>query len=161
MPVSNPVFRQLVLKLLRHNGIYFSKNGMEKFDLDSLSSGGCNWWKYFLHLFWKKILLFAFFFQKAPLFGFIFRRKASTGSFICTSLKPSLSMKILSINDFINKLHSNFLRNLSNRVHLKVISKFINKVINRQYFCKWTCFKCPFTITVSVNNFINKITNTL
>ena len=30
-------------------------------------------------------------------------------------------MKILSINDFINKLLSNFLRNLSNRVHLKIV----------------------------------------
>ena len=33
-------------------------------------------------------------------------------------LKPSLSMKILSIIDFFNKLVSNFVMNLSNRVHL-------------------------------------------
>ena len=42
-------------------------------------------------------------------------------------VKPSLSMKTLSINDFINKLLSKLLRNLSNRVHLKCISKFISK----------------------------------
>ena len=36
--------------------LHFTLVKMEykKFDLDSLSSGGCNWWKYFLHLFWKK-----------------------------------------------------------------------------------------------------------
>ena len=56
------------------------------------------------------------------------------------ALKPSLSTKILSINDFITKLLSKLLRDLSNRVHLESISKFTNKVINRQYFCKWTCF---------------------
>ena len=53
-------------------------------------------------------------------------------------LKPSLSTKILSINDFITRLLSKLLRDLSNRVHLKSISKFINKVINRYCFCKWT-----------------------
>ena len=52
------------------------------------------------------------------------------------TLKSSLSTKILSINDFVTKL----LRDFSNRVHLKSISKFINKVINRQHFCRWTCF---------------------
>ena len=60
--------------------------------------------------------------------------------FLQKKLKPSLSMKILSINDFITKLLSKLLRDLSNRVHLESISKFTNKVINRQYFCKWTCF---------------------
>ena len=70
-------------------------------------------------------------------------------------------MKILSINDFINKLLSNFLRNLSNRVHLKIVSKFINKVINRQYFVNGPVFKCPFTKTVSVNNFVNELANNL
>ena len=48
-----------------------------------------------------------------------------------TEFKPSLSTKILSINDFITKLLSKLPRDLSNRVHLKSISKFINKVINR------------------------------
>ena len=76
-------------------------------------------------------------------------------------LKPSLSMKILSINDFINKLLSNLLRDLSNRVHLKSISKFINKVINRHHFVNGPVFKCPCTKTVSVRNFVNKLTNTL
>ena len=53
------------------------------------------------------------------------------------TLKPSLFTKILSINDFITRLHSK-LRELSNRVHLKSISMFINKVINRYCFFKCT-----------------------
>ena len=81
--------------------------------------------------------------------------------FSCRSLKPSLSTKILSINDFVTKLLSKLLRDFSNKVHLKSISKFINKVINRQYFCRWTCFKCTFTRAVYVNNFTNKPINTL
>ena len=55
-------------------------------------------------------------------------------------LKPSLSTKILSINDFVTKLLSKLLRDFSNKVHLESISKSINKVINRQYFRRWTCF---------------------
>ena len=60
--------------------------------------------------------------------------------FLCTTpfLKPSLSTEILSINDFITKLLSKLQWDLSNRVHLKSISKFINKVIKRFYFCKLT-----------------------
>ena len=50
-------------------------------------------------------------------------------------LKPSLSTKILSINDFITKLLSKLLRDFSNKVHLKSISKFINEVINKYFFC--------------------------
>ena len=73
------------------------------------------------------------------------------------TLKPSLSTKILSINDFSNNLLSNIFRDLSNKVHLKIISKFIYKVI----FVNGPVFRCPFTKTVSVNNFINKLTNTL
>ena len=65
-------------------------------------------------------------------------------------------MKILSINDFLNKLLSNFHRDLSNRVHLQIVSKFINKVINRHYFCK-----CTLTKKLSVNNFFNKLANNL
>ena len=62
--------------------------------------------------------------------------------FLCTTpfLKPSLSTEILSINDFITKLLSKLQWDLSNRVHLKIISKFINKIVNRHCFCKWTCF---------------------
>ena len=75
----------------------------------------------------NSILIWAFFEKNHPFF------------------KPSLSMKILSINEkyltpVIKKLLCNFLRDLSNKVHLKIISKFFNKVINRQYFFKWTCF---------------------
>ena len=66
-------------------------------------------------------------------------------------------MKILSINDFITKLLSKLLRDLSNRVHLESITKFTNNSI----FVNGPVFKCPFTKTVSVNNFINKLTNTL
>ena len=45
-------------------------------------------------------------------------------------LKPGLSTKILSINDFITKILSKLLRDLFDTVHLKSINKFINKVIN-------------------------------
>ena len=38
-----------------------------------------------------------------------------------------------------------------------IISKFINKVINRRYFRKWTYFQCQF----KKFNFIDKLTNTL
>ena len=54
------------------------------------------------------------------------------------SFKPSLSTNKLSINGFIIKLLSKLLRDLSKRVHLKSISKFINKVINRYCFCEGT-----------------------
>ena len=53
-------------------------------------------------------------------------------------MKSSLSTKLLSINDFITRLLGKILRDLSNRVHLKSISKFNNKVINRYCFFKWT-----------------------
>ena len=54
-------------------------------------------------------------------------------------LRLSLQRKYcLLMNDFITKLLSKLLRDLSNRVHLESISKFINKVINRYCFCKWT-----------------------
>jgi hypothetical protein len=75
--------------------------------------------------------------------------------------KPSLSTKILSINDFITRLLSKLLRNLSKRVHLKSISNFINKVINRYCYCKWTLKTGPFTKILSFNNFVNKLVNNL
>ena len=49
-------------------------------------------------------------------------------------LKPSLSMKILSINNFTTKLLSKLLSDLYIRVHLKGTKKLGNKVINRQFF---------------------------
>ena len=76
-------------------------------------------------------------------------------------LKPSLSTKILSINDFITKLLSKLLRDLSNRVHLKSISKFINEVINKYFFCTEHLKTGPSTKILSINNFVNRLTNTL
>jgi hypothetical protein len=55
------------------------------------------------------------------------------------TLKPSLSMKILSINIFAIKLLSKLLSDLSIGVHLKSsfdTKKFGSKVSNRQYFNK-------------------------
>ena len=76
-------------------------------------------------------------------------------------LKPSPSTKILSINDFVTKLLSKLLRDFSNKVHLKSNSKFINKVIKDNIFVDGPVFKYSFTKKISVNNFINKLTNTL
>ena len=60
-------------------------------------------------------------------------------------LKPSLSMKILSINNFTTKLLSKLLSDLSIGVHLKGTKKFVSKV-NRHFFHRKT-----FT------NFTNKL----
>ena len=76
-------------------------------------------------------------------------------------LKPSLSTKILSINDFITKLLSKLLRDFSNKVHLKSISKFINKVINRYFFVNGHLKTGPFMKILSANNFVNKLANNL
>ena len=63
---------------------------------------------------------------------------AMTGTYGNTSygvlncLKPSLSMKILSINNFTTKLHSKLLSDLYIGVHLKGSTKFGSKVNNRQ-----------------------------
>ena len=69
----------------------------------------------------------------------------------------------MSINDFITKLLSKLLRDLFNRVHLKSISKFINKIINRYCFCfvNEHLKTGPFTKIMSINNFVSKLTNTL
>ena len=80
---------------------------------------------------------------------------------ILKHLKPSISTKVLSINDFITKLLSKLLRDLSNMVHLKGIRKFTNKVINRYFFVNEHLKTGPSTKTLSVNNFVNKLTNTL
>ena len=67
----------------------------------------------------------------------------------------------MSINDFITRLHSKLLRDLSNRVHLKSICKFINEVINRYCFFNGYLKKGPFTKILCVNNFVNKLANNL
>ena len=55
-------------------------------------------------------------------------------------LKPSLSMKILSVNDFTTKLLSKLLSDLYTGVHLKGTKKFGSKLINRQFFHRKTVF---------------------
>ena len=80
------------------------------------------------------------------------------------NLKPSLSPKTLSINDFITKLLSKLLRDLSNRVHLKGISKFIKvllKLLTDTVCVNGHLKTGPFTKILSVNNFVSKLTNTL
>ena len=55
-------------------------------------------------------------------------------------LKPSLSMQILSINNFTTKLLSTLLRDLYIGVHFKGSKKFGSKVINRQLIHRKTVF---------------------
>ena len=55
-------------------------------------------------------------------------------------LKPSLYMKILSINNFTTRLLSKLLSDLYTGVHLKDTKKFGIKVINRQSFHRKTVF---------------------
>ena len=99
--------------------------------------------------------------------NFVFETKDKTiihnfaGWFSEVKFKPSLSTKILSINDFVTKLLSKLLRDFSNKVHLKSISKFINKVINRYFFVNEHLKTGPSTKILSVNNFVNKLTITL
>ena len=69
-------------------------------------------------------------------------------------LKPSLSMKILSINNFTTKLLSKLLSDLSIGVHLKGTKKFVSKVINRQLFHRRTVFHMKI---LSIINFTNKL----
>ena len=54
------------------------------------------------------------------------------------NLKPSLSMKILSINNFTTKLLSKLPSDLYIGVHLKGTQKFGSKVINRPFFHRKT-----------------------
>ena len=91
----------------------------------------------FITLLILKCLFFTFFMIDwlVPFLGAENSKTFCTSTFI-VKLKPSLSTKILSINDFITKLLSKLLRDFSNKVHLKSISKFINTVINRQCFCR-------------------------
>ena len=71
-------------------------------------------------------------------------------------LKPSLSMKIVSINDFTTKLLSKLLSNLYIGVHLKGTKKFGSKVINRQLFHRKTVFhmKILSIIKTLLTNFL-------
>ena len=50
------------------------------------------------------------------------------------SLKPSLSMKILSINNFTTKLLNKFLSDLYIGVYLKGTKKFGSKIDSIQFF---------------------------
>ena len=70
-------------------------------------------------------------------------------------------MKILSINDFIIKLLSKLLRNISNRVHLKRLVSLIIKLLADTVFVNGHLKTGPFTKILSVNNFVSKLTNTL
>ena len=63
----------------------------------------------------------------------------------------------MSINDFITRLHSKLLRDLSNRVYLKSISKLLTDTV----FVNGLLKTGPFTKILSVNNFVSKLTNTL
>ena len=60
--------------------------------------------------------------------------------------KPSLSMKILSINNFTIKLLSKLLRDLYIVVHLKGTKQFGSKVINRQFFHRKTVFSYEYIV---------------
>ena len=76
------------------------------------------------------------------------------------SLKPSLSMKILSINDFTTKLLSKLLSDLYTGVHLKGTKKFGSKLINRQFFHRKTFFirKSCLLLTLLTNILVSKTT---
>ena len=69
-------------------------------------------------------------------------------------LKPSLSMKILSINNFTTRLLSKLLSDLYIGVHLKGTKKFASKVINRQFFHRKTAFHMKI---LSINNITTKL----
>ena len=70
------------------------------------------------------------------------------------NLKPSLFMKILSINDFTTKLLTKLLSDLYIGVHLKGARKFGSKVINRQLFHRKTVFHMK---KLSITNITNKL----
>ena len=70
------------------------------------------------------------------------------------NLKPSLSIKILSINNFTTRLLSKLLSDLYIGVHLKGSKKFGSKVINRQFFHRKTVFHMRI---LSIINFTTKL----
>ena len=43
----------------------------------------------------------------------------------------------------------------------RLLASLLAKLLTENIFVNGPIFKCPFTKTVSVNNFINKLTNTL
>ena len=63
---------------------------------------------------------------------------------------PSLSMKILSINNFTSRLLVKLLSHLFIGVHLKGTKNFGSKVLNRQFFHRKTAFHMKI---LSINNF--------
>ena len=67
---------------------------------------------------------------------------------------PSLSMKILFINNFTTKLFSKLLRDLYIGVHLNSSKKFGSKVINRQFLHRKTAFHMKI---LSIINFTTKL----
>ena len=69
-------------------------------------------------------------------------------------LKPSLSMKILSINNFTTKLFSKLLSDLYIGVHLKGTKKFGSTVINGQLFYRKTVFHIKI---LSITKFTTKL----
>ena len=73
---------------------------------------------------------------------------------------PSLSMKILSINNFTNKLLSKLPSDLFIGVHLKGSKKFSGKVINRQLFHRKTVFNIKYYILLTLlpNFLVSKTT---
>ena len=77
-----------------------------------------------------------------------------------SNLKPSLSMKILSINNFTIKLLSKLLTNLCIVVHLKGNKKFGSKVSNRQFFHRKTVFVLRYCLLLTLlpNFLVSKTT---
>ena len=69
-------------------------------------------------------------------------------------IKPSLSMKLLSINNFTIKLLCKLLSDLYIGVHLKSSKKFGSKVIHRQFFHRKTVFLMKI---LSIINFATKL----
>jgi hypothetical protein len=63
---------------------------------------------------------------------------------------PSLSMKILSINNFTTKLLSKLLSDLYIGVHLKGTKKFGSKVNNRQLFHRKTVFNIKYCLLLTL-----------
>jgi hypothetical protein len=63
-------------------------------------------------------------------------------------------MKILSINNFTTRLLSKLLSDLYIEVHLKGTTKFGSKVINQQFFHRYTIFHMKI---LSINNFTTKV----
>ena len=66
------------------------------------------------------------------------------------SIKPSLSMKILSINTLSTKLLSKLLSDLYIWVHLKGSKKFGSKVSNRQFFHRKTVFVLRYCLLLTL-----------